>query len=198
MDVFLQEEYIRSHPVPMIRTKQEFERFLQASVAVEHLTLRPLEPLPSSALFLIAAKCPSLRAFSWINNRCSEEQWLEFARRSSQLQFLNLSGSAHVTGRVVNELVGNGALLRCLDLSFCPLDDSAFAAVTTPLSFLNLQGCSALTDATLHQLSKLPTLRHLLVAFNDQITPAGLQAFTEGRLKTLKIHGCRNIESLVA
>lgn len=159
------------------------------------LAIKPDETLDLTRLYELAKDC---KALSWLNNDLSAEELDGLLTQTIAWRALNLSGSAHLTSSTLQLLLTRAPALRFLDVSFCPLDDDAFRGIKAPLVFLNLQGCSAITDATLRELAKSATLQHLLIAFNDQITPAGVQAFSARPLKTLKIHGCRNIESLVA
>ena len=165
------------------------------STSSRELAIKSATPLDLGKVYERAKECEAL---SWLNNDLSSEELGGLLAQTTAWRALNLSGSAHLTSASVQQLLARSPALRFLDVSFCPLDDSAFHDIQAPLVFLNLQGCSALTDAGLRELAKCATLQHLLIAFNDRITPAGLQAFSARRLKTLKIHGCRNIESLVA
>ncbi len=178
----------------LIKTKSD----LDSLNGEKDVAIFPSEPLGSGVLSTLVERSPELQVLQWIKPQATEESFQHFVERAVELRALNVSDGLGISSAVLCSLFARAKCLRFLDLSFCSIDDSAFASIETPLVFLNLQGCSKITDATLYQLAKIPTLRHLLLAFNNQITPQGLRALVALKLKTLKIHGCRKIESMVA
>ena len=102
--------------------------------------------------------------------------------------YLNKSGSEQLTNEACQQLL-QSPTLQALDVSFCPhLTDEAFAQIKAPLIFLNIQGCTNITDKTLAKLRQLKTLKYLCLAFNEKISKTALLALESLPLKRLKIY----------
>ncbi len=173
-------------------TDLEFQKIILHCPSLETLELKNCPLLGDSAIQILTQYTPSLRALYWIGpSQVTQEGYQALCHLN--LSFLSLSGSS-LSSSACHSLLHSTPTLAALDVSFCPLDDRAFHDVRSPLRFLNLQGCSGITDETLHQLSKASSLKHLFLAYSDQLTPTGLQTLSS--LETLRISHCANLELL--
>jgi len=160
---------------------------LQAQ-ALEDVSVKNCAAVGSRALRLLVEKYPMLQSLRWVGNGPTGEEDYRAVVKLLSLRALNVSGDTGFTTKVCGELLSRSKTLRYLDVSFCSVNDEAFAEVSAPLVFLNLQGCPEITDRTLQYVARIPTLRHLLLGFNDKLTLTGLQAL-EG--SGVQIHQAR-------
>lgn len=170
-------------------TDEEFQKLLLNCPDLLELTLQNCPQLTHYSLQFLTQVCPFLHSLQWIGQKNTPSGCFESLALIPKLQSLNLSSSS-LTAPACQSLLNRPCPLTYLDVSFCPLTDEAFANVRAPLRFLNLQGCSLLTDTTLRHLSKIPTLRHLCLAYNSHMTPSALSA-----LPHLSIHIPRNFRN---
>jgi len=168
-------------------TDAELAHLLKAS-ALDEVVVKHCAQVGSRALKLLVEKYPMLQSLRWIGNGHTDEEGYRSVVKLLSLRALNVSGDSGFTTKVCKELLSRSKTLRYLDVSFCSVTDEAFAKVSAPLTFLNLQGCSEITDETLEFVAQIPTLRHLLLGFNDKLTPVGLEAL-EG--SGVQIHQAR-------
>ena len=172
-------------------TDQEMAQVLPHCEKLEQVDLQNCAQIGDGTLHSLTRKV-SLRALRWIGNLATTaDGYAHLAQNSHNLRSVNLSGSLYFFSDTALRLLTCATALDSLDLSFCPLEDDAFSCIHPSLAFLNLQGCSAITDRTLYQLAKFPSLQHIFLAFNDKITVEGLRALSH--LKTLKVYACANV-----
>lgn len=172
-------------------TDQEMERVLPHCEKLEHVDLQNCDKIGDKTLHSLTRKV-SLRALRWIGNLATTPNgYSHLAQNCCNLCSLNLSGSLYFSSGMCQGLLSSATALSSLDLSFCPLEDDAFLKINPSLAFLNLQGCSGLTDRALCRLAEFPSLQHIFLAFNDQFTRKGLIALSH--LKTLKVYACANV-----
>ncbi|MDE3045667.1 MAG: hypothetical protein KGJ02_03380 [Verrucomicrobiota bacterium] len=173
-------------------TDKELEEVLSHCKQLENFDLQNCPKIGDKTLHALTDKVCTLRALRWIGNGATAPAtYLRLAKNCPRLCSLNLSGCSSFSTDICRSLLASCPSLAYLDLSFCPLEDGAFASANPSLTFLNLQGCTTLTDHTLRHLARLPSLRHLYLAFNDRITKNGLRALSH--LKTLKLYACKNV-----
>ena len=169
-------------------TDAGFQEILSRCPHIETLHIQNCPYLTNGSLERLS-QLPHLRTLFWIGNISATETGYQTLLSSTSLRTLNLSGS-HLTNPACSTLLTH-SFLTALDVSFCPLDDRAFSHFQAPLIYLNLRGCPNLTDQTLLTLSRLPTLKHLLLAYHSRMTPEGLRLLPP--LQTLRISHCLNI-----
>lgn len=94
------------------------------------------------------------------------------------------------------EHIGQWPSLRSLNVAACKgITDRGFCAWRAPLKFLNLSGCSELTDAAVRNLAR-PSLTNLNLSDCEQITDGALGCLhTCPELKTLDVSLCDRITS---
>jgi len=139
------------------------------------------------------ALTPSLSCLNWVSNpSASDEGYRCLGRNSTNLVSLNISGCLAFSSETCRHLLSRLTFLKALDISFCPIGDEAFEELSAPLVYLNLQGCTNITDVTLERLSKISTLKYLYLAHNDGITQEGMKMCRVVRKKneTLLSLGC--------
>jgi hypothetical protein len=166
----------------------ELARLLQPQ-ELDEIEVKNCTEVGGRVLQLLAEKYPSLKSLRWVGNGPINEEGYRAVVELLSLQALNVSGSSGFTSDVCAELLKRSRSLRCLDVSFCPVTDEAFAQITAPLVLLNLQGCSQITDKTLEfLLTQAPHLKHLLLGFNGPLSPESLKAL---EARGIKIHQAR-------
>ncbi len=159
-------------------TDNELARLLQAQ-ELDEIEVKNCAAVGNRTLRLLAEKYPSLKSLRWVGNGPATEEGYRAVVGLPALRILNVSGNRGFTTQLCQELLLKSTSLRMLDISFCDITDEAFEGQTchSPLEFVNLQGCCHITDRTLRSLAKVPTLRHLVLGFNDKLTAQGLEAF---------------------
>ena len=126
----------------------------------------------------------------------------EVARRCSNLQSLNVSGScsspSRITDASVLEVARRCLKLQSLDLAFCRnITDASVLEVArkcSDLQTLNLGGCSNITDASLLEIARgctnLKTFSAPSCITDDSLREVARRC---SNLRTLNLGGCRNI-----
>jgi hypothetical protein len=159
---------IRNHTL----TDREFLYRVAPDLQSVHLQNCP--NLGDKALYGLA-RAPSLSDLSWISNPgATDDGYYSFVQKCTRLASFNISGCAVFSTRTCQYLLSRSTELKALDISFCPVEDGAFSELSAPIAYLNLQGCTKITDATLRLLARAPTLKYLSLGYNDGITEEGL------------------------
>jgi hypothetical protein len=170
-------------------TDAKAEQFLNAYHHLEEVEVKNCGSLGNKTLRFLIDKYPTLQALGWIDNLLTSEEGFAHLIENSSLRALNVSGSLHFSSPLCRELLSRSTSLQSLDVSFCPLTDAAFSSIHAPLTFLNLQGCTEITDKTLQFLAKISTLKTVVLGLNKKLTPQGIDKLE--RLP-MKIHRARN------
>ena len=156
-------------------TDLQLRQLLDRQPDLSTIELRNCPKLSDDSLYFLSEIKHNLHSLTWIGaSSATNVGFATFFQRSENLSQINLS-STSCDPKIYSKLFFQKRL-RALDLSFCPVTDETFREIRAPLEYLNLQGCSRITDETLYALGRLASLRHLFLAYNDRITPSGLQA----------------------
>ena len=184
--------HIANHPE---LTDLQLQHMLGQCTNLHTLFIRNCPKLSNDSLCFLTKTAPKLHTFSWIGtSAASDEGFSLLLHKCQDLIYVNLSGT-NCSNIALGQLLIDNLRLVSLDISFCALTDEAFITIRAPLHFLNLQGCSMITDKTVETLCTVGSLRHLALAYNDQITPTGLNLLRSIPLKTLRIFGNRYLYS---
>lgn len=167
---------------------QDLKIFLNNLSQIEEIRIKDCPQLGGASLSLLATL--PVKFLDWIGNpAASSRHYLTLCRLANTLTSLNVSGSSGFDQDACEATICTCGNLRSLDVSFCPIGPRSFRCTRSPLAFLNLQGCSAITDETLKDLSQIPDLRHLFLANNPHLTSQGYDFLRSLSLETLSIRG---------